>query len=156
MEEPKTDALKKKMQDILDRQRWMGFVDGKIEGALNVLYLMDLDKEKRIELLSEAVGLSSDTAAEFLKPKEIEYQILKREDLTGADKTALLSLLTNEAMMDKTVIEYPKQTLAIVSSFAGKKFVEECLPQIDIWTENGEKISMSRIRDWLIKKYGLY
>ena len=42
------EELKREVQDIMDRVRWQEYVSGKIEGALNVLYAMDLDKDKRL------------------------------------------------------------------------------------------------------------
>ena len=65
-----SEDMKKEVQDILDRERWQGYVSGKVEGALNVLYALDLTKEKRLEILSKAVGLSHTTAAEFLESRE--------------------------------------------------------------------------------------
>ena len=81
------DAMRSEIEKILKDERWRGFVSGKVEGALNVLYLLDLDKEKRVELLQEAVGLSRATAEEFIEPKENEEKILKNKNLTGADKS---------------------------------------------------------------------
>ena len=69
-----SDEMKKELQDILDRARWQGYVSGKTEGALNVLYAIDLDKDKRLEILMEATGLSKSTAIDILKHREIEYR----------------------------------------------------------------------------------
>ena len=55
--------VKRKMETLYQR---------KIEVALNVLFAFDLDKEKRIELLSEAVGLSHGTARILIESREIE------------------------------------------------------------------------------------
>ena len=151
-----SEEMKKEIQDILDRERWQGYVSGKVEGALNVLYSIDLSKEKRLELLSEAVGLSHATAEGFLEPREIEDRIYKNEILSDEDKGALDALMSNETMKDETVMDHPRQTLAFISSFGGEKFIEECLPQVDIWIENGEEVSMRRIRDLLIDKYDLF
>ena len=90
-----SEDIKKEVQDILARERWQGYVSGKAEGALNVLYAIDLSKEKRLELLSEAVGLSRATAEEFLEPREIEDRIYKNENLSDEDSEWSLSgLLT--------------------------------------------------------------
>lgn len=151
-----SEEIKKEVQDILDRERWQGYVGGKVEGALNVLYAMDLSKEQRLELLSNAVGLSEATATGFLEPREIEERIYKNESLSIEDKDALSALMSNETMKDETVIDHPKQTLSFISAFGGEKFIEECLPQVDIWIENGEDVSMRRVRDWLIDKYDLF
>ncbi len=64
------EELENKVQTILDRERWQGYVGGKIEGALNVLYSLDLSRERRIELLANAVGLSQRTAEELIEPRE--------------------------------------------------------------------------------------
>lgn len=151
-----SEDIKKEVQDILDRERWQGYVDGKVEGALNVLYALDLDKEKRLELLSNAVGLSKATATGFLEPREIEERIYKNEDLSDEDKDALSALMSNETMKDEAVMDHPKQTLSFISAFGGEKFIHECLPQVDIWIENGENVSMRRVRDLLIDKYDLF
>ena len=60
----------KAMKALLDRERWQGYVSGKVEGALNVLFALDLSKEKRIELLSEAAGLSLLTATDLVENRE--------------------------------------------------------------------------------------
>ncbi len=67
-----TEDLKKEVQEILDRERWQGFIDGKIEGALNIIYALDIDKDMRVELLMNAVGLCRETATEFIDAKEAE------------------------------------------------------------------------------------
>ena len=151
-----SEDMKKEVQDILDRERWQGYVSGKVEGALNVLYALDLTKEKRLEILSKAVGLSHMTAEEFLEPREIEYRIYKNGNLSDEEKGSLDALMSNETMKDETVMDHPGQTLAFISSFGGEKFIEECLPQVDIWVENGEEVSMRRIRDLLIDRYDLF
>ncbi len=151
-----TGELKNEVQEILDRERWQGYIDGKVEGALNILYALDLDKEKRIELLSEAVGLSNITATEFLEPREIKERIYKNKNLSRDDKEALLALMSNEAMKNEKVLDHPKETLSFISAIAGEKFIEECIPQVDIWIDNGEEVSMRRVRDWLIEKYDLF
>ncbi len=151
-----TGELKKELQDILEREKWKAYVNGKVEGVLNVLYDLELDKEERLELLSRAVGLSRATSIDFLMPREIEYRIYKRTDLSDDEKEELSTLLSNEAMDDETVMNNPKQTLAFISKFGGEKFVKESLPQVDIWVEKGEDVSMKRVKDWLIEKYELF
>jgi len=59
--------MEKEVQKVMDREYWLGYTNGKIDGALYVLFLMDLEKEKRIELLAEAIGLSKETATEFVE-----------------------------------------------------------------------------------------
>jgi len=95
-----TEEMKKEVQEILDKERWQGHITGKVEGALNVLYLLDLDKEKRLEILSKAVGVSNATAKDFLEQREIEERIYKNESLSNDDKEALCKLMSNEAMKD--------------------------------------------------------
>ena len=65
-----SEALKREIQKILDRERWQGYATGKIEGALNVLYQLDLDKQQRIKLLRNAVGLSEATATGFIEEED--------------------------------------------------------------------------------------
>ena len=38
------EDVKASIKDILNRERWQGYVSGKIEGTLDVLNLMDVDK----------------------------------------------------------------------------------------------------------------
>ena len=45
------EDVKASIKDILNRERWQGYVSGKIEGTLDVLNLMDVDKEKQITIL---------------------------------------------------------------------------------------------------------
>lgn len=110
-----TEELKKEVQDILDREKWQGYVSGKVEGALNVLYALDLSKEKRLELLSDAAGLSRTTAEDFLGPREIEERIYKNENLSDEDKGELDALMSNDALKDETVIDNPRQTLSFLA-----------------------------------------
>ena len=151
-----SESFKKEVKDILDRERWQGYVSGKVEGALNVLYLMDLDKEKRIKLLQEAVGLSNMTATDFVEPREIEDRIFKNKELSGEEKGALNSLMKNEAMKDQTVLDHPLQMLKLISSVEDDRFIEECLPQVEQWVKNGEEVTMLKVRNWLIQKYNLF
>ena len=151
-----TEEIREKVQDILDRERWQGYISGKVEGALNVLYLIDLDKEERLKILSEAIGLSRATAEDFLKPREIEERIYKNDTLSSEDKSALSALMKNKAMNDEKVIEHPRELLEFVSKLGKDKFIEECLPQVDLWIKNGEEVSMRRVRDWIIDKYDLF
>ena len=150
------EELMKEVQDILDRERWQGYVSGKVEGALNVLYAMDLDKDKRLGILMEAVDLSNATATDTLKPREIEYRIYKKEDLTDDEKAKLATLMKNKAMDDERVLDHPKQTLKFIAAMGGEKFIEESLPQVDAWVEGGEDVSVSRVKNWLIEKYDLF
>lgn len=69
-----SEALKREIQKILDRERWQGYATGKIEGALNVLYQLDLDKQQRIELLRNAVGLSEATATGFIEEEDEKHE----------------------------------------------------------------------------------
>ncbi|SCY69250.1 hypothetical protein SAMN02910292_02524 [Lachnospiraceae bacterium XBB2008] len=66
------EELMKEAEAILERERWQARTCGKIEGALSVLYVLDLDMEKRINLLSDAVGLSYATAKEMIEQEEIK------------------------------------------------------------------------------------
>ena len=75
----RTKDNKKQFEDALEAARWQGEVSGKIDGALNVLFALELDKEKRIELLQNAVGLSYLTASEFIEPRQIEENIYKHK-----------------------------------------------------------------------------
>ena len=156
------EEIQKQVEEILDKERWQGYVSGKVEGALNVLYSLDLDMEKRLELLQSAVGLSRETAEEFLKPREIKYRIYKHPDLSSDDKKALDVLMEIETMNSEKPMEHPKETLFFIARFGGdigpraEKFFSECLPQVDLWIEQGEEVSMKRVKDWIIEKYGLY
>ena len=65
MENSKED-IKKKVEEILQLENWKGFVNGKVEGGLAVLHVLGIEKEKRIEVLAEALGLSNATATTFV------------------------------------------------------------------------------------------
>ena len=152
----KESDLKKEVEEILEVERWQGYASGKVEGALNVLYALDLDKEKRLELLKKAVGLCTASATNFLEPREIKERIYKNKKLSIEDKHALDALMFNETMKDEKVLDHPKETLELISAFGGcERFIEECLPQVNLWVKNGEDVSMKRVRDWLIAKYDL-
>ncbi|MBO6244686.1 MAG: hypothetical protein J6N55_00205 [Anaerovibrio sp.] len=66
------EDVKASIKDILNRERWQGYVSGKIEGTLDVLNLMDVDKEKQITILMNVVGLSRATSLNILKSRERE------------------------------------------------------------------------------------
>ncbi len=62
------DEYREKIKRILDDERWKGYVSGKVQGALTVMDIIDLnDKEERIRILSDAVGLSNATATGFVE-----------------------------------------------------------------------------------------
>ena len=150
-----TGDFSKEMEKALDRAMWQGEVSGKIEGALNVLFALDLEKEKRLELLCNAVGLSSETATAFLEPRQIEENILKNEKLSPYEKNELLDLMENDALDDATVLENPVATLKRLASFARNSFLEKSISQTKKWVKNGEEVSMRRVKGWLIEEYHL-
>ena len=62
------DEYREKIKRILDDERRKGYVSGKVQGALTVMDIIDLnDKEERIRILSDAVGLSNATATGFVE-----------------------------------------------------------------------------------------
>lgn len=63
------ENIKEQVEKILEKERWAARVSGKVDGALNVLFLLDLSKERRIELLSQALGLSTATATDFVEDR---------------------------------------------------------------------------------------
>lgn len=46
--------------------QWQGFVSGKVVGGLAVLEALNIDKERRIEVLADALGLSIATATDYV------------------------------------------------------------------------------------------
>lgn len=150
-----TEKYEKEVEEILERERWQGYVSGKVEGALNVLYALDLDKEQRIELLMEAVGLCNATAVEYIEPREIQYRIYKNENLTNKEKESLDTLMSLDVSFSERVLDHPVETLGLISSMSGEVIIDKCMPQVEIWVENGEEVSMKRVRDWLIEQYQL-
>ncbi len=65
----KAAEIEKQIDDLMEVARWQGEVSGKIEGALNVLFELELGKEERIKLLQRAVGLSHMTASEIYESR---------------------------------------------------------------------------------------
>ncbi len=63
------ESIKEQVENILERERWAARVSGKVDGALNVLFLLDISKEERISLLSRALGLSTATATDFIEDR---------------------------------------------------------------------------------------
>lgn len=68
----KAAEIEKQIDDLMEVARWQGEVSGKIEGALNVLFELELGKEERIKLLQRAVGLSHMTASEIYESRSRE------------------------------------------------------------------------------------
>lgn len=42
-----SEKYEKEIKEILAKERWQGYVNGKIEGAINVLNLLEIDKDKK-------------------------------------------------------------------------------------------------------------
>ena len=64
------EEFQKDVKRLLDRERWQGYVSGKVEWALNVLYTLNVTREERIHLLADAAGLSQATAADFINERD--------------------------------------------------------------------------------------
>ena len=60
------DGIKQKINEILEVNKWQSYVAGKVDGALAVLDVLNIGKERRIEVLAEALGLSRETATDFV------------------------------------------------------------------------------------------
>lgn len=60
------EDMKKKVDEVLRLENWRGFVNGKVTGGLAVLDILGIEREKRIEVLAEALGLCNATATEFV------------------------------------------------------------------------------------------
>ena len=56
----------KKIDEVLQLEKWRSFVNGKVTGGLAVLEVLGIEKEKRIEGLAKALGLCTATATEFV------------------------------------------------------------------------------------------
>ncbi|WP_044917085.1 hypothetical protein [Butyrivibrio sp. WCE2006] len=147
--------FKEEMDKALDLARWQGEISGKVEGAMNVLFALDIDMEKRIELLQDAVGLSHITASEFIEPRQIEENIYKNEKLSYDKKESLYKLMTNKAMNDEKKLEHPLEMFEFLSTMADDCILDECKQQVKKWVKSREDVSMRKIKDWLINKYKL-
>lgn len=60
------EDIRKKVDEVLRLENWRGFVNRKVTGGLAVLDVLGIEKEKRIEILAEALGLCTATATEFV------------------------------------------------------------------------------------------
>ena len=60
------EEIRKKVDEVLRLEKWRGFVNGKVVGGLAVLDVLGIEKQKRIEVLAEALGLCDATATEFV------------------------------------------------------------------------------------------
>lgn len=60
------DGIKQKINEVLEVNKWQSYVAGKVDGALAVLDVLNIGKERRIEVLAEALGLSRATATDFV------------------------------------------------------------------------------------------
>ena len=60
------DGIKQKINEVLEVNKWQSYVAGKVDGALAVLDFLNIGKERRIEVLAEALGLSRATATDFV------------------------------------------------------------------------------------------
>ncbi len=93
------EEIRKEIQSFLECERLEGYsagrINGEVEGALNVLYALDMDKATRLEILSKAVFLSRHAAREFLEPREIKERIYKSGSMPYKDKVALNALMNH-------------------------------------------------------------
>lgn len=64
--EGNVNDIEKEVREILQRENWRGFIDGKVTGGLAVLEVLGIEREKRIEILAEAIGLCTATATDFV------------------------------------------------------------------------------------------
>lgn len=60
------EDIKKKVDEVLRLENWRGFVNGKVTGGLAVLDVLGIEREKRIEVLADALGLCTATATELV------------------------------------------------------------------------------------------
>lgn len=63
------DALEentKKMKEMLELERMRSFLSGKITGGLAVINILDFEKERKIEILADALRLSRVTATDYI------------------------------------------------------------------------------------------
>ena len=146
---------KKEMEDEIKVARWQGEVSGKIDGALSVLFALDLDKEKRISLLQNAVGLSYLTASEFVEPMQIDENIYKSSKLSVEEMNDLSNLMGNKVMNDETILDCPVEMLNRMAELRGGIMIKKCIPQVRKWVKAGEDVSMRKIKNWYIEKYKL-
>lgn len=51
---------------MLEREKWRSFLSGKITGGLAVINVLDLGKERKIEILADALRLSRATATDYI------------------------------------------------------------------------------------------
>jgi len=69
------DCLEQKVDEVIKLNQWQGFVSGKVVGGLAVLEALNIDKERRIEILADALGLSIATATDHVN--EFSYNSVK-------------------------------------------------------------------------------
>ena len=60
------ECLEQKIDEVINLNQWQGFVSGKVVGGLAVLEALNIDKERRIEVLADALGLSIATATDYV------------------------------------------------------------------------------------------
>ena len=60
------EEIEKKIDEVLQLEKWRSFVNGKVTGGLAVLGVLGIEKEKRIEVLAKTLGLCTATATEFV------------------------------------------------------------------------------------------
>ena len=60
------EEIGKKIDEVLQLEKWRSFVNGKVTGGLAVLEVLGIEKEKRIEVLAKVLGLCTATATEYV------------------------------------------------------------------------------------------
>lgn len=60
------EETEQKIDEALKVEKWKSFVSGKVAGGLAVLDVLDIEKDKRIGVMAEALGLSIATASDFV------------------------------------------------------------------------------------------
>lgn len=60
------EDIEKKMNEMLELEKMRSFLSGKITGGLAVINVLDFEREKKIEILSDALRLSKATATDYI------------------------------------------------------------------------------------------
>lgn len=58
--------IEEKMKEMVERERCRSFLSGKVTGGLAVISVLDFGKEKKIEILADALKLSRATATDYI------------------------------------------------------------------------------------------
>ena len=80
----------------------------------------------------------------------------KYAEMTEEERMKLISTLSVRTWQDDDrVLKHPSATIRMLAGMGDEEYVLECLPYVEDWEANGERVTMLRIFKKMTELYGL-